>query len=73
MGKPLGLRLEVVQAAFQRELSVDGSHLLGERRDRAAVEVEAAVGIAARGEEQQRPAACPVRLVFLDLNLLTGH
>jgi hypothetical protein len=39
----LGPRLQLVQAPFQRELPV-GSHLLGERGDRVAVEVEAAVG-----------------------------
>ena len=45
----------------------------GERLDGAVVDAELAVQVAARGDEQHRPAAGAVQLVVGDRHRLPGH
>ena len=73
MRKALRLGLQLVEPAFERELPVNRADFIRECGDGSPVEVEAAVGVAARGEEQQRAPARPVLLVLVDLHLLAGH
>jgi hypothetical protein len=54
--KPLSLKAEVDEALLERELAVDRAQVVRERSDRAAVEVEPALGIASCGEEEERPS-----------------
>lgn len=59
-----GIGLEILEAALERELAVRRAELVRKRGHGTAVQVEAAVGIPAGGEKQERPASRSVRLVL---------
>lgn len=57
-------RLQVFQAALECKLAIRRAQVVGDRRDRAPVQVEPALGIAAGGEEEERPPRGAVNLVL---------
>jgi len=55
-----GFEAQLPQALLQRDLPVDGAEVVGDRRDRATVEVQPAVRIASRTQGEERPPRRPV-------------
>src|SRR5262245_33945786 len=60
----LRLERELVDAGLERELAVHRAELVRDRGDGAAVQVEPARRVAARGEEERRAPGRAVRLVL---------
>jgi hypothetical protein len=64
-----GLRLQILDALLERQLSVDGSQVLGDGGDRSPVQVQAAFRIAPGRKEEGPAAACASSLVVGQGNL----
>jgi hypothetical protein len=66
----LRLRAKLGDALLESELTVDRAELLGDGGDGGTVQVEAAVGVPSRREQEKCSAAGPARLVLVDGDLL---
>ena len=72
VGEALRAHAQLTDAVLERELAIDAAQLVGQRRHRAAVQVEPPRGIASGGEEEKRAPAGPVRLVRVERHVVAA-
>lgn len=69
VGEPLRFEPQAPQPGLERELALGGPEVVCDRGNRSPVQVEAPLGIAAGGQEKERPPGGSVNLVLGQQNL----